>query len=478
MDINFEKDKVTSDFKEAESLENIKSGERLSVIFGKIQRWFAELGVCVTEEDLQNALKDLPKRYYNTDGSIGGIDITPEYENNTASGKASFTSGRQNEATDDYSVAMGFINHATAPCSFAVGQGNRATGHSSIAMGHINKSSGMHSTAIGESNEATGQMSAAIGFINKSNGPYSFAVGMSNEANAHCAIAMGENNESNGIYSVAIGLGLLAFGKNQNVLGKYNIADNNNKYAFIIGNGTDEARSNALTLDWNGDLWLSGDVTATDTDGQEISLSALKSELSQTEINVMNVVKNQNNLIQSNNAEHTILHDSLGMQKKNWLKNTHSIGSTTINGITFTTNADGSVTANGTATADASYNMVVALPPNTSFILSGCPSGGSTSTYNIFAIETDSFTQAYRDTGNGAEFNTGSYTEWSFRIRVVSGQTVNDLTFYPMVRSTAVSDSEYAPYTDDLQTQINELRAQVAALTGAATVNEEDINNE
>lgn len=39
-DLIFTKECVTCNFKEAENLENIKSGERLSVIFGKIQKLF------------------------------------------------------------------------------------------------------------------------------------------------------------------------------------------------------------------------------------------------------------------------------------------------------------------------------------------------------------------------------------------------------------------------------------------------------
>jgi hypothetical protein len=38
-------------------------------------------------------------------------------------------------------------------------------------------------------------------------------------------------------------------------MGKWNIEDNQDTYAFILGNGAaDNARSNALTVDWNGNL--------------------------------------------------------------------------------------------------------------------------------------------------------------------------------------------------------------------------------
>lgn len=55
------------------------------------------------------------------------------------------------------------------------------------------------------------------------------------------------------------------------------------------------------------------------------------------------------------------IEDSLGMTKsKNLLKNT--VGTTTQNGITFTYNSDGSVTCNGTATADTNYRYIITLP--------------------------------------------------------------------------------------------------------------------
>ena len=50
----------------------------------------------------------------------------------------------------------------------------------------------------------------------------------------------------------------------QHVQGKYNIADNTS--AFILGNGTSTtARSNAMTVDWSGNMVLEGELTDTKT---------------------------------------------------------------------------------------------------------------------------------------------------------------------------------------------------------------------
>ena len=167
-----------------------------------------------------------------------------------------------------------------------------------------------------------------------------------------------------------------------------------------------------------------------------------------------------NNVEKNVNNSFSKIESSLGMTKsKNLLKNT--AGTTTQNGITFTYNDDGSVTCNGTATADANYIYTITLPQNASFILSGCPTGGSKSTYSLFARDTATWSIVYFDTGSSRTVKTGNYTTWQVVIRISNGQTVNDMTFYPMLRNADIyaDDAEYEPYSDDLQTQINEINA-------------------
>ena len=49
----------------------------------------------------------------------------------------------------------------------------------------------------------------------------------------------------------------------QTVLGKYNIKDSSGEHALIVGNGSsDSARSNALTVDWDGNVEASGGFTS------------------------------------------------------------------------------------------------------------------------------------------------------------------------------------------------------------------------
>lgn len=60
-------------------------------------------------------------------------------------------------------------------------------------------------------------------------------------------------------YSVAIGTHVTASSVGAVAFGKYNQPDAN--YAFSIGNGTGEnARSNAISVSWGGDVTVSGNV--------------------------------------------------------------------------------------------------------------------------------------------------------------------------------------------------------------------------
>ncbi len=111
----------------------------------------------------------------------------------------------------------------------------------------------------------------------------------------------------------------------------------------------------------------------------------------------------------------------------------------TANGVTFTVNSDGSVTVNGTATSDADF-MLLRGPIQSyseSYFLSGCPTGGSDTTYYI----SESFT-ASKDTGNGVVLNNLP-SDQAWRIVIKSGTTVNNLVFRPMLNA----GTEAKPYS-------------------------------
>lgn len=81
---------------------------------------------------------------------------------------------------------------------------------------------------------------------NSASGEYSFVAGYNATASGLCSFAAGQNTTAVGNYSF--------------VTGRNNVIDDSGKYLHIVGKGIGSERSNAYTLDWNGNGWFSGDV--------------------------------------------------------------------------------------------------------------------------------------------------------------------------------------------------------------------------
>lgn len=136
-----------------------------------------------------------------------------------------------------------------------------------------NSVKGGMSVAEGEDCIASGRYSHAEGHGCTSAGAASHAEGISAQALYNACHAEGANTQANDHGSHAEGLNTKALGyashsqnyytkaeyAYQTAIGKYNDPGSND--AFEVGNGTsDNARSNAFTVKWNGDVKSSGDV--------------------------------------------------------------------------------------------------------------------------------------------------------------------------------------------------------------------------
>ena len=75
--------------------------------------------------------------------------------------------------------------------------------------------------------------------------------------------AEGKGCTASGASSHAEGFYCTASGSYSHVQGKHNIEDTEDKYAHIVGNGSHSGRSNAHTLDWDGNAWFAGSVEGT-----------------------------------------------------------------------------------------------------------------------------------------------------------------------------------------------------------------------
>jgi hypothetical protein len=124
----------------------------------------------------------------------------------------------------------------------------------------LNSAVGFYSHAEGYDTVALGGYSHAEGNGTKASGPHSHAEGYSTTASASNSHAEGVGTTASGLASHAEGNGTIALANDSHVEGRYNIPDEENKYAHIVGNGLTDARSNAHTLDWRGNAWYAGSV--------------------------------------------------------------------------------------------------------------------------------------------------------------------------------------------------------------------------
>ena len=142
----------------------------------------------------------------------------------------------------------------------------QALGHYTLGSRPTDLTRGIYSMSIGYDNAAMGEGSLSVGQKNRIvNGEstvagFSFAMGYDNKVTSFCSQAMGSYCEAKGSNSHAHGTHTIASCNAQTAIGKYNIEDTNDKYAFIIGNGDSNTGSNAFAVDWNGNVEFSGNM--------------------------------------------------------------------------------------------------------------------------------------------------------------------------------------------------------------------------
>lgn len=122
----------------------------------------------------------------------------------------------------------------------------------------------------------------------------------------------------------------------------------------------------------------------------------------------------------------------------------------TRNGITFTDNGDGTITANGTATADTQFKLqdTVVYPDNYNPFkyligkvvgVNGSPDGSSKDTYAIQSINTGNY-------GN-VGYTIANSRFYRYTIFIKSGITVSNLVFKPMIYLRGVTNYEFEQYS-------------------------------
>lgn len=229
-------------------------------------------------KQVQDDVSKMPTNLVNgsAEGSLRGVNAKAEGDDYTI-GQNAVAVGLNTTASGNYSHAEGNDTSASGMSSHAEGHNTSALGDYSHAEG-IDTSAGEGSHAEGSSANASGDVSHAEGVLTTASGRVSHAEGSGTTASGDHSHAEGGSTTASGDYSHAEGEGTTASGNYSHAQGKFNIEDTNNRYAHIVGNGEDsENRSNAHTLDWDGNAWFAGDVYVGGTSQDDESATKLSS---------------------------------------------------------------------------------------------------------------------------------------------------------------------------------------------------------
>lgn len=255
---------LTTNYIEDRRLNNIANKANASDVLIKAQQTLTDEELTQVRKNLKFIGKDVEGQTFTIDGqsitASPNAEIFGDYDTNIAVGQWSIAEGSCTVAKGRASHAEGAYSQALNDGCHVEGYQTKATGYWSHAEGEMTVVSSYASHAEGSYTKmpdgstrygtAAGYASHTEGGGCHTNGVASHAEGIGTTANGRCA-------HVEGIYTIASG-------KAQHVEGIANIEDTEDKYIHIAGNGVDPSnRSNAYTLDWNGNGWFAGNVEAT-----------------------------------------------------------------------------------------------------------------------------------------------------------------------------------------------------------------------
>jgi hypothetical protein len=273
---------LTTNYREDTRLSNIANKADTTYVDEKIdgikipstENMLLKTEQTLTDEELtqvRSNLKFIGKGVEGQTFNINGEDIVAsanaeilgDYENNKCTGQWSLVEGSTN-------IATGRACHVEGAQNQALNDGCHVEGVSCIANGYW-------SHAEGEMTRVTSYASHAEGSYTKmpdgttrygtASGYASHIEGGGCHAEASCSHSEGLATTTKGNYSHSEGRYTIASSPAQHVEGVANIEDAASTYIHIAGNGDWDSRSNAHTLDWEGNAWFSGDIYIGSTSG-------------------------------------------------------------------------------------------------------------------------------------------------------------------------------------------------------------------
>lgn len=180
--------------------------------------------------------------------AYGGVpiddEVTAASENPVSSKgiKEALVGEKTSAGGEIFNVTSNNQNTASAVNTHAEGKGTTASGTAAHAEGGYGTASGDYSHVEGYSSTASNTAAHAEGT--------SYATGAYSHAEGWTCTASGDYSHAQNYFTTAASV-------SQTVIGKYNIIDDQDVYALIVGNGTygiGGNRGNALTVDWSGNV--------------------------------------------------------------------------------------------------------------------------------------------------------------------------------------------------------------------------------
>ena len=307
-----------------------------------------------------------------------------------------------------------------------------AVGEYATSEGLNTNASGANSHAEGSSTTASSTCAHAEGMATTASNYYAHAEGANNTASGISSHVEGQNNTASGGCSHAGGFHTTAAYNDQTAIGTYN--DNKSTTLFEVGNGTSNSASNAF------EVYSDGHVNAQGAYYQGgVNKSAIWDNAQAGALDAID--------------------STVGWTGKNLLKNHATSG--TSNGVTYTINANGTVSLSGTATSDVYITLFRTtlhseIIPQGTYRLTGCPEGGT----NAYMLYVDQSGSSAFDFGGGANW-TNNNADYAVAIKVFNGTNVTGKIFYPMIRPATITDGTFEPYHDSVEDWYWDINAEI-----------------
>ena len=228
----------------------------------KTEQTLTDAELAQVRSNLKFIGKDVEGQVFTIDGTqvtaSANAEIFGDYTSNIATGQWSIAEGSG-------TVAKGRASHAEGAMTKALNDGCHTEGYQTKATGYWSHAEGEMTTVSSYASHAEGSYCTLPDGTKRygtASGYASHVEGGGCHTTGSCAHAEGLATTASGAQSHVEGRYTIAAGGAQHVEGIANIEDTEEKYIHIAGNGAFDARSNAYTLDWNGNGWYSGTIEA------------------------------------------------------------------------------------------------------------------------------------------------------------------------------------------------------------------------